>query len=338
VAGIRPDREVGNAEAGAAAGVSAEWITQRTGITSRFVSDTDVTTLAVDVARRLLDSAEVDARDVDQVIVVTESSVHQSPPVAPTVAAAIGASRAGGFDVVAACAGFAYALGLARDQIVAGTSGSVLVVAAEQMSIWLDHTDASTAPVFGDGAGAALVVASPVPGLWPAATLADGTRRGLIGMRPAGWRRAFDANPPVWPVVCMEGPAVYRWVVEHGPGLIAHALERAGSTAADIEVFVPHQANLRITDALVSRSGLGHSIIADDIRTSGNTSSASIPLALARMLDAGIVRPGQLALSMGFGAGMTAAAQVFRVPDRFGFAVAGDGSTTNEQQAGGSSR
>jgi len=328
IAGLRSGRTVSNDELASAAGVTGDWIGRRTGILSRRHSTLGAGELARRAAASVLAVSGLPPTQIDQVIAVTESSTVQSPPLAPAVASAIGAAGAGAFDLVAACAGFGYGLGVARDLVVAGSARTVLVVAAEQMSIWLDCSDAHTAPIFGDGAGAAIVGSGLTTSVWPAVMTSDGSRHGLIGMRPESWRLAFDAGATTgprsdggtaaqWPVVRMDGPAVFRWVVSNGPSIVDRALERAGVDRSDVDVFVPHQANLRVTTELARRCGLEHAVLADDVRHSGNTSSASIPLAIADLLSRGLAAPGQRALLFGFGAGMTAATQLVVLPERW---------------------
>ncbi|WP_052259957.1 beta-ketoacyl-ACP synthase 3 [Pseudarthrobacter phenanthrenivorans] len=313
----RPGRVITNAEAGAQAGVTDQWVAQRTGISTRRHTEKSVLDLATTAATNAVAAAGIRAAEVDQLIMVTESHPVQSPPHAPSIADNIGAVAAGAFDLVAACAGFSYALGVAADLVNGGSAGTILVVSAERMSAWLDWQDSGTAAIFGDGAGAAIVTASTERTIWPYAKRSDGSMRDLIRMEPASWHLAMEATPPVWPVVRMHGPRVYRWVIENGPQIIDDALAKAGVTRDDIDVFVPHQANRRITSELVKRANLGHAVIADDIVHMGNTSSASIPLAATALLASGQAAPGQKALFFGFGAGMTAAAQVVLLPSAF---------------------
>jgi 3-oxoacyl-[acyl-carrier-protein] synthase-3 len=321
IAGVHGARRVDNCELSRllvdSPDVDDAWITRRTGVRTRYfgADGETVETLAKDAATAVVQISGIDPAEIDLVMVSTESSMVQSPPVAPSVALHVGAGRAGAFDIVAACAGFSYALGVAAELIASGSMRTVLVVASEKISANLSWRDPATAAIFGDGAGAAIVTAGERRTVWTMATLSDGENHGLIGSEPLSWETAFESSQ--WPVLRMDGPSVFRWAITHGPALIGSALQRAGSSLPEIDVFVPHQANQRITQALVKRSGLEHTVVADDIVVSGNTSSASIPIAAAALLDSGAAQPGQKALFLGFGAGMTAAAQVVELPERY---------------------
>ncbi|ABY21838.1 3-oxoacyl-[acyl-carrier-protein] synthase III [Renibacterium salmoninarum ATCC 33209] len=267
--------------------------------------------MAARSALEVVQTAGALPEEIDLVIVTTESSVVQSPPLAPLIAQQVGAQNAGAFDLGAACAGFCYGMSVASGLIGGGGAEKILLVAAEQTSIWLHYQDPNTAGIFGDGAGAALISAAANRTIWPAAMYPDGTKHDLIGMSQGNLRHAFDSSPPIWPSSSMKGAGVFRWVIENSSSIIDKALKNAGK---EIEVFVPHQANFRITEELVKRLGFSGAILANDVSTMGNTSSASIPLAAAALLASGRAQPGQLALFFGFGAGMTAAAQVVRLP------------------------
>jgi 3-oxoacyl-[acyl-carrier-protein] synthase-3 len=203
----------------------------------------------------------------------------------------------------AACSGFCLAISSADTFIRAGMARCVLVVAAEQMSALLDPEDLGTSIIFGDGAGAAVLgpAATDVPGVGPVVWGSDGERRELIACDEAG-------------VLRMAGREVFRWAVECMPAVALDACRQAGVDIADIDVFVPHQANGRIIAAITSGLGLSDTIVAYDISESGNTSAASIPIALTRLLERDAALSGRLALLLGFGAGLTYAGQVVRLP------------------------
>ena len=221
------------------------------------------------------------------------------------VAGQLGIAAPGGHDLNAACAGFCYALANAADSIRAGTARHVLVIGAEKMSAWIDFTDRSTCIIFADGAGAAVV--GPV---------ADGEPPGI---GPVVWGSAGDLSQNITIAdrnssLRQEGQAVFRWATTAMHPIAAQACERAGVAVSDLAAFVPHQANLRIIEAIARKLGVPRERVADDIVHSGNTSSASIPLALSRMTERGDLKPGSPALLLGFGAGLCYAAQVITVP------------------------
>lgn len=313
ISGYRPPGVVFNEKLSAGIQVEEGWIKRRTGIDSRRHTQQSVAEMAARSALEVVQTSGVLPEEIDLVIVATESSVVQSPPLAPLIAQQVGAQNAGAFDLGAACAGFCYGMGIASG-LIGGGAEKILLVAAEQTSIWLNYQDPNTAGIFGDGAGAALIVAAANRTIWPAAMYSDGAKHDLIGMSQGNWRHAFDSSPPIWPSLSMKGAGVFRWVIENSSSIIDKALKNAGKEIEEIEVFVPHQANFRITEELVKRLGFSGAILANDVSTMGNTSSASIPLAAAALLASGRAQPGQLALFFGFGAGMTAAAQVVRLP------------------------
>ncbi|MCW2777551.1 MAG: 3-oxoacyl-(acyl-carrier-protein) synthase, partial [Frankiales bacterium] len=228
---------------------------------------------------------------------------HAVPGAAASVAHLLGTGGSGALDLGAACAGFTYGLALAADVVRGGSARHVVVVGSERFSDVLDHTDRGTAFLFGDGAGAGVVSASDVDGIGPAVWSSDGASADVL--RTAGYP----------PVVQMDGRAVYRWATTSVPRLAREACDRAGIALQDLAAFVPHQANLRITESLVKSLRLPDSVVvARDVVDSGNTSAASVPLALARLLELGQVRRGDPVLLLGFGAGLTAAGQVVRCP------------------------
>jgi 3-oxoacyl-[acyl-carrier-protein] synthase-3 len=221
------------------------------------------------------------------------------------VAHRLGIGAPGAYDLNAACAGFCYALANAADAVRAGTARYVLVIGSEKMTAWIDPHDRSTCIIFADGAGAAVV--GPV---------ADGEPAGI---GPVVWGSAGDLAakigiPDRHSYMYQEGQAVFRWATTAMHPIAIQACERAGVAVSDLSAFVPHQANLRIVEAIARRLGVPRERVADDIVHAGNTSSASIPLALARMTERGDLKSGSPALLLGFGAGMCYAAQVITVP------------------------
>jgi 3-oxoacyl-[acyl-carrier-protein] synthase-3 len=320
VGAYRPSRVVTNAEICERIDSSDEWIRERSGITERrwAAADETVVDMAVAAAGKALAAAGVAPEQVGAVIVATVSHAWQTPSAAADVAYRVGASRAAAFDISAACAGFCHGVALANDMVrsgsVHGTADHVLVIGVEKLSDLIDLDDRSTAFIFGDGAGAAVIGPSAEPGIGPVVWGADGSQLQAISMtRPWDATRAEPEGG--WPAIRMEGQSVFRWAVYSMAPVAQQALDAAGIRADQLSAFVPHQANVRIIDAMVKALKLPAEVpVARDIATTGNTSAASIPLAMARMLEEGEAPSGGLALLIGFGAGLVHAAQVVRLP------------------------
>ncbi|MDQ1695632.1 MAG: 3-oxoacyl-[acyl-carrier-protein] synthase [Frankiaceae bacterium] len=282
-----------------------EWIRTRTGIDRRHVAGAEetVVTMATEAAAKALAAAGLDARDVDLVVLATCTMRNAIPGGAARIATALGAGPVGAFDVNAACGGFCYALSVAADAVRSGSANRVLVIGAEKLTDWLDWTDRGTCILFGDGAAAAIVEASDEPGIGPVAWGSDGAGAELVGVPDGDW------------AIRMDGPAVFRWATTQLGPVARRAVDLAGIEMGDLAAFVPHQANLRIVDALVRALKLPDTVVvARDIADTGNTSAASVPLALARLVATGDVQSGDHALLLAFGAGLTYAGQVIRVP------------------------
>ncbi|WP_285546452.1 beta-ketoacyl-ACP synthase 3 [Streptomyces lavendulae] len=299
----RPGRVVGNDEAAAAAGVDAEWIEQRVGVRERryAAAEETVVSMAVEAGRSALHDAAVTAAEVDTVILASSSMPSPMPNGAAQVAAALGC-RAAGFDLNAACSGFNHALAVADALVRAGAAGGVLVVAAERMTDWVAPADRDTGPIFADGAAAALVLPSSEPGIFPVAWGSDGAKADLIVIPPATGRMEI------------AGRKVFRWAANALAPVVDAACELARIKPRDLKAFVPHQANLRIVDALARSLDAPELAIAKDIVGSGNTCAASVPLALHALRRSGEITSGDPVLLFGFGAGLTYAAQVVRCP------------------------
>ena len=309
LAATRPARTVTNDDLVASGlDTSDEWVRTRTGIASRGIAGEgeSVVEMSSSASAKALADAGVRAEDVDLVVLATCSMPSSMPGGAAQVAMRIGAERAGSLDLNAACAGFTYGTALAADAIRAGSARTALVVGAERMSDYLDWNDRSTAVIFGDGAGAAVL-----------ARAADGEPDGVA---PPVWGSRGDMHnairiTPDTRLLGMDGTAVFRWATGALAPVAREACDKAGIEPQDLAAFVPHQANLRIIDALARALQLGPSVaIARDITTAGNTSAASVPLALSALRDAGEVSAGDPVLVLGFGAGLTYAAQVIRCP------------------------
>lgn len=316
VGAYRPRRVVPNSELVEAIDSSDEWIQQRSGIKTRRWADDDETVemMSVAAAQQALDAAGLDARQVDCVVVATVSHMLNLPSAATAIAHRLGTDQAAAFDVSAACAGFCHGVALASDMVRAGSARHVLVVGVERLSDMTDPTDRGTAFIFADGAGAVVVGPSDTPAIGPVVWGSDGEQYDLIRQK-ADWRDVIASDSPSFPFMSMQGAAVFRWASFAMAKTAQQAVDRAGIRVEDLDVFVPHQANMRITDAMARAMKLpDHVRIARDIADQGNTSAASIPMALERMVADGEARSGDLALLVAFGAGLSYAAQVVVVP------------------------
>jgi len=254
------------------------------------------------------------------VIVATCTPEVMIPNTSAVVARRLGIVAPGAYDLNAACAGFCYALAAANDAVRAGSATHVLVIGAEKLSQWVDWTDRSTCIIFADGAGAAVV--GPVNAGQDGAGdsgRSDGADSRQSGIGPVVWGSDGDMADKIYvkdrnSFIFQEGQAVFRWATTALHPVALKACANAGVDPTELAVFVPHQANLRIIEALARRLGAPQAKVASDIVTAGNTSSASIPLALSRMIERGELASGDKALLIGFGAGVCYAAQVITVP------------------------
>jgi 3-oxoacyl-[acyl-carrier-protein] synthase-3 len=314
----RPARVVTNEEICRHIDSSDEWIRERSGIVTRHFAapDESVADMAVAASGKALAHAGVSPEQVGCVIVATITHPYQTPSAAVDVANRLGTPAAAAFDVSTACAGFTYGIAMANDMIRGGTAEYVLVIGSEKLSDFTDSTDRSIAFIFGDGAGAVVVGPSDVPGIGPTVWGSDGSQLDAITQRRS-WIDLRDADPQdfEWPALTMKGPEVFRWAVWQMAPVAARALEISGVSPDELDAFIPHQANMRITDAMIKALKLPpHVAVARDIAETGNTSGASIPLAMERMIEAGEVKSGATALLIGFGAGLAYAAQVVTLP------------------------
>jgi 3-oxoacyl-[acyl-carrier-protein] synthase-3 len=315
VGGYRPERVVTNDEICEHIDSTDEWIRERTGIiTRRYAAPEEtVVDMASAAAVEALKAAGITASQVSTVIVATVTHPYQTPAAAPMVADRIGATPAVAFDISAACAGYCHGIALANDMVRAGSAEFVLVIGVEKLSDFTDRTDRGSAFIFGDGAGAAIVGPSDYPGIGPTVWGSDGAKWETISQRNS-WIE-MRIGDIAWPAITMQGQSVFRWAVYSMAPIAQAALDQAGIKADDLDAFIPHQANMRIIDALVKQLKLpDHVAIARDIAETGNTSAASVPLATQRMLDSGEAPHGGLALQIAFGAGLVYAAQVIVLP------------------------
>jgi beta-ketoacyl-[acyl-carrier-protein] synthase III len=307
----RPERVVTNAEICEVLDSDDEWIQSRSGIkTRRFAaSEETLIGMATTAAERALAVSGVSADQLGCVIVATSTHPEHTPASAPQIATRLG-STAGAFDVSAGCAGFCHALNLASSMVRSGAETHVLVIGVEQLSRFMDPTDRGTAFIFADGAGAVVVGPAEATGIGPTAWGSDGSKAHVINQSPSCLGAHADT-----PVVQMEGTAVFRWAPFAMAEVAHEALASAGVTVEDLDAFIPHQANLRITQTLSRNIKLPESVaVATDIVDSGNTSAASVPLAIEAMLRNGEAKPGDLALLIAFGAGLSYAGQVVTLP------------------------
>ncbi|MFN8082461.1 MAG: beta-ketoacyl-ACP synthase III [Kineosporiaceae bacterium] len=316
VGSYRPERVVTNEEICRSIDSSDEWIRERSGIVSRrfAAADESVTDMAEHAALAAITRAGIAASDVDAVLVATVTHPYQTPSAATLLAHRIGATPAAALDISAACAGFCYALSLAADMVRGGSARHVLVVGVEKLSDFVDLHDRGTAFLFADGAGAVVVGPSDTPAIGPTVWGSDGAQWDTITNK-SSWIEYRDSGHEEWPALRMDGQPVFRWAVWAMSPVAQKALDAAGIGVAELDAFIPHQANLRIVDAMVKQLRLpSNVVVARDIVESGNTSAASIPLAMDRMLSAGEIHSGGLALLIGFGAGLAYASQVVELP------------------------
>lgn len=312
----RGDLHVSNDDLAGPIDSSDEWIRQRTGIIERRRSSAEQS--AIDLAEKASNDAIATAgirpSDIGAVLVATISNPVQTPSMASLLAERIHATPAAAYDISAACAGYTYGIAQADALIRAGVCRYVLVVGAEKLSDFAKPTDRSISFLLGDGAGAAVVGPSDEVGIGPTVWGSDGSKWDAVGMdRPL--KEAFDDPEGEFPTLRQDGQTVFRWAVWEMAKVAQQALDVSGISAEELTAFVPHQANMRIIDEFAKQLGLPESVlIARDIQTTGNTSAASIPLAMHRLLEEHPEASGGYALQIGFGAGLVFGAQVVKLP------------------------
>lgn len=297
-------------------GSSDEWVRTRTGIRERrFATEGETaSSLAIAAARPALAGAGVDPAAVDLVIVATVSGDQPLPPTAAYVQKGLG-TGGGGFDLGAACAGFVYGLAVADTMVTAGASDMALVVGTECLSRFMDMEDRSTAVLFGDGAGAAVVGASDEPGILTSLLELDGEHSELLTI-PAGGSAMPASEATVasrgHTIHMADGGEVFRRAVVGMADVCARVIDKGGLTPDDVSLLIPHQANARIIRAVANRLGFPMDRVVLDIETVGNTSAASVPIALDHVWRAGRLSPGDLVLTVAFGGGLTWGANLVR--------------------------
>ncbi|MFI6075581.1 beta-ketoacyl-ACP synthase III [Actinoplanes sp. NPDC051343] len=303
----QPSRIITNDDLAATIDTNDAWIKDRVGIAERRIAEAEsVADMATYAAEKALAASGLSAADIDLVTVATCSSIDRCPNVATRVAARLGITAPAAYDLNTACSGFSYALGTADHAIRAGAARNALVIGAEKLSDLTDWTDRTTAVLFGDGAGAAVVTGVP-----------DGEQPGI---GPVLWGSAPDKGDVlkiegIQPYIKQDGQIVFRWATTALAPFAIETCHKAGIEPSDLAAFVPHQANTRIIDGIVKRLGLGPNVVvAKDLIESGNTSAASVPLALSKLVERREVPSGAPVLLFGFGGGLTYAGQVVRCP------------------------
>jgi len=294
---------------------SDEWIRQRTGIIERRRASKDLSLMdmAVDASNQAIAASGIEPSEIGAILFSTITHPHQTPSAAALLADKIGANPAPAFDISAACAGYCYGIAQADALVRSGMAKYVLVVGGEKLSDFIDPTDRTISFLLGDGAGAAIVGPSDTPGISPTVWGSDGSHWDAVGMS-ASLLELRDGTAE-WPTIRQEGQTVFRWAVWEMAKVAKEALDVAGVTAEDLDALVTHQANIRIIDELAKQLKLPeHVVVARDIVHTGNTSAASIPLAMDALLKSGEVKSGGLALQIGFGAGLAFGAQVIVMP------------------------
>ncbi len=315
VGGYRGSRVVTNDEMCTMIDSTPEWIEQRTGIKERRWATDEETPLfmAVQASRKAIENSGLEPSQIDGLIISTVSHFQQSPSLAVYVAHELGLSAGpAAIDISGACAGFCYAAGLAEGMVRAGSATHVLVIGVETLSRMVNMEDRGTAFLFSDGAGAAIIGPSDVPAMGPVVWGSDGSQ--ALTIQIEDWTRRASSEPG-YPLISMDGRSVFRWATTFIAEKTKEAIEAAGLTPDQLDVFIPHQANNRITDSMLRHLKLPESVVVSrDIVHMGNSSAASVPLAMAALLESGEATSGQTALIIGFGAGLVYAGQVVVLP------------------------
>ncbi|MBI2756327.1 MAG: ketoacyl-ACP synthase III [Chloroflexi bacterium] len=313
-----PRESVTNAALEGRVDTTDEWIRARTGIQERRIAGPGETTstLATEAATAAMQRAGITAEDLDLVMVATCTPDYASmPSTASLVQDALHARRAGAFDLNAVCSGFVYALATASQFVLSGAYRNVLVIGAETFTRILDWQDRSTCVLFGDGAGAVVLQSTEQPGGLLSFVLgSDGSGACSLYVPAGGSREPTTAETVAERkhYVKMQGREVFRFATRIVPESVSQTLDRAGLVPGDIDLLIPHQANVRIIDAAVKRLGIDESKVFTNVQRYGNTSAASIPLALCEALDDGLIVPGDLIVMAGFGAGLSWATAAWR--------------------------
>ncbi len=312
----RPKSVVKNDDIAQKINSSDQWIRERSGIVERRYADQTetVVSMAVKACNAAINDSGISPSEIDLVILATATNPAQLPNLAMEIAYEVNAINAGAFDIGAACSGFTYAISIANSSVITGDSKNVLVVGSERMTDFVSEFDRGTAFLFADGAGAFVISKSDESQISNSVWGADGSLKDWICMTK-NWPEFFLNPEDGFPALKMEGQKVFRWAISEMAGVAQKILDRAGISVQDLGAFVPHQANMRITDHIAKTLNLpSHVAIARDGVTMGNTTAATIPLALDTLRKNGEVKSGDLALLLGFGAGLAYCGQVVVVP------------------------
>ncbi len=293
---------------------SDEWITERTGIKQRYLADGEpgisTTELAVRAARKALEKGGLVPSEIDMIIVATTTPDKLFPSTACQVQAALGCTGAAAFDIQAVCSGFVYAMSLADSLIRSGAKRCVLVIGSEMLSRILDWKDRTTCVLFGDGAGAAILRASEEPGILATELGADGSFGSDVLAVDARLEQGSVVGDPF---IRMDGRTVFRMAVEKLSSGALSVLEKSGFRPEDVDLYIPHQANLRIMKMVAHKLGIPEERMMVSVDTHGNTSAASVPLSLDKAVQSGRIRKGSLVLLQGVGGGFTWGSVLLRI-------------------------
>lgn len=312
-----PRKTLTNAELERIVETSDEWITTRTGIKERRIAGDGeaCSDLALRAAENALEMAGVAPGDLDAIMLGTVTGDTQFPAAAVYVQNRLGADRAAAFDLSAACSGFIYAVNLGHGMIASGQMDRILVIGSEVLSKFIDWEDRATCVLFGDGAGAAVLEPCPLgDGILSTHMKSDGSLADLLNIPGGGSRRPLTdtSYQEGDQYIKMKGDGVFKYAVRAMADATRVAVEKAGVTVSDIDLLVPHQANIRIVDAMNERLKVDPEKVVVNLDRYGNTSSASIPIALDEVVRGGRVRPGDLVVLTGFGGGFTWGSVLFR--------------------------
>lgn len=301
-----PEKVLSNDELSRSVDTSDEWIHERTGIRQRHIVAKGQYTsdLAFNASLKALDAAGLQADDLDLIVLATSTPDVVFPSTASILQEKLKVRGCAAFDVQAVCAGFAYGLSVADQYIKAGTCQKVLVVGAETFSRILDWTDRTTCILFGDGAGAVILTAADEPGIHSTHIHADGRFQDLLHV-PTGVSKQYNEMFKAQTAVQMNGQKVFKWAVKEMSALAIKTLDENGLTAEDVDWMVPHQANIRIIEAVASKAGVPMERVVVTVHDHGNTSAASVPLALDTAVRDGRIQPGHKILLEAFGGGFT---------------------------------
>lgn len=315
-----PETKLTNADMTELVETSDDWITERTGISERRISSGESTwSMALEASLRALDDAGMTSDEIDLIIAATVTPDYYTPSLACILQGKLGAAKAFAFDINAACSGFIYGLDIARRYIEADGAKNVLLVCSETLSKITDYNDRNTCVLFGDAAGAVVVSAASKEGIIQTHLASDGTGAHLLAAKalpvvnplsPDPGRDILDSRADRF--ISMDGKEVYKFAVKAMPEAMDKVMAAHGISAADLAYIIPHQANARIIDSVVEKYGLDPAKVVKTLGMYGNTSSASIPVALDELNRKGALNPGDLLVAVGFGAGLTYGAALIR--------------------------